>query len=65
MVARPGVAVALPPPPWRAEVVDTPALDVSSTDLRARVAAGQPLDGLVPGPVVALIRERALYAAGG
>lgn len=65
VVARPGVAVALPPPPWRSEVVDTPALDVSSTDLRQRVATGRPIDVLVPAAAVREIRRRGLYAGGG
>lgn len=33
----------------------------ASTDVRARAAAGEPLDGLVPSAVAALIRERGLY----
>ena len=33
----------------------------ASTDVRARIAAGEPLDGLVPGAVAALIEERGLY----
>jgi nicotinate-nucleotide adenylyltransferase len=65
VVARPGVPVALPPPPWRAEVVDTPALDVSSTDLRQRVATGRPIDVLVPAAAVREIARRGLYAGGG
>jgi nicotinate-nucleotide adenylyltransferase len=64
VVGRPGAPLVLPPG-WEATSVDVPLLDVSSTDLRARVADGRPLDGLVPPAVVALIRERGLYAAGG
>ena len=47
---------------WRVEAVTVPALDVSSTDLRARVAAGLPIDVLVPAAAVRQIRERGLYA---
>jgi nicotinate-nucleotide adenylyltransferase len=61
-VARPGVTVTPPPPSWRMEVVEVPALDVSSTDLRARVAAGRPIDVLVPAGAVREIRRRGLYA---
>ena len=61
-VARPGVTVKPPPPSWTMEVVEVPALDVSSTDLRARVAAGRPIDVLVPAAAVHEIRERGLYA---
>ena len=63
IVVRPGAAVSPPPPPWRCEVVEVPALDVSSTDLRDRVATGRPIDVLVPPPAVREIRRRGLYAA--
>ncbi len=33
----------------------------ASTDVRARIAAGEPLDGLVPGAVARLVAERGLY----
>lgn len=36
----------------------------ASRDVRARAAAGEPLDGLVPPAVAALIRERGLYREG-
>lgn len=42
--------------------VEVPHLDVSSTDLRQRIADGRPLDFLVTPPVLAVIAERALYA---
>jgi nicotinate-nucleotide adenylyltransferase len=46
---------------WRWCSVTIPKLDVSSTDIRARLADGWPIDGLVPPAAVALIRERGLY----
>lgn len=46
-----------------AERVVIPRLDVSSTDIRARVASGRPIDGLVPAAVAGLIRARGLYTA--
>jgi nicotinate-nucleotide adenylyltransferase len=46
---------------WRVERVAIPRLDVSSTDLRRRVAAGEPIDFLVPAPAVRVLRERRLY----
>ena len=49
-------------PPWRVEQVRIPALEISSSDLRARAADGRPLDHLIPGPAIACIRERGLYA---
>lgn len=62
VVSRPGVGVTFPPPPWQAEGVTIPALDVSSSDLRARAAAGRPLDVLVPPAALREIRRRGLYA---
>jgi nicotinate-nucleotide adenylyltransferase len=62
VVNRPGSApVELPG--WRVAHVEVPALDVSSTDLRARVVDGRPLEFLLPDPVIRCIRERGLYAA--
>lgn len=51
-------------PPWRVERVTIPALEVSSSDLRARAAAGIPLDHLTPAAVVDRVRERGLYRGG-
>jgi len=42
---------------WIGDVFDP----VSATEVRARLAAGQDCEGLVPGPVLAYIREHALY----
>lgn len=47
---------------WRVREVSVPNLDISSTDLRARAAAGRPLDYLVPHAAVRVIRERGLYS---
>ena len=44
-----------------AEALDMPVVDVSSTGIRARVAAGEPIDGLVAPGVAALIAEHGLY----
>ena len=62
VVSRPGVDLSLPPPPWRAQAVTIPALDISSSDLRARVEAGRPIDALVPAAGVRQIRRLGLYA---
>jgi nicotinate-nucleotide adenylyltransferase len=43
--------------------VEVPHLEVSSTDLRARVADGRPLDYLLTPEVIALVRKRELYGA--
>jgi nicotinate-nucleotide adenylyltransferase len=40
------------------EIEPNPA---ASTDVRARIAAGKPLDGLVPAAVARLLAERGLY----
>jgi nicotinate-nucleotide adenylyltransferase len=64
VVNRPGVRPAKPLSGWRTVSVEIPALDISSTDLRARAATGRPLDFLVPEPAVRVIRQRGLYAGG-
>ena len=61
MVTRPGAEDAAPPPGWKWERVETPRLEVSSTDLRARVVDGRPLDYLLPPAVIDTIDERRLY----
>lgn len=38
-------------------------IEISSTEIRRRVAAGEPLSGIVPGAVEAYIRENRLYGA--
>ncbi|HVF75664.1 MAG TPA: nicotinate-nucleotide adenylyltransferase [Acidimicrobiales bacterium] len=57
VVPRPGVAN---PPGLR--TLDVPRLDVTSTELRARMAEGRPVDVLVPPAALRVIRERGLYA---
>lgn len=41
--------------------IESAPVDVSSTELRRRLTAGEPLTGLVPPAVEARIRERGLY----
>jgi nicotinate-nucleotide adenylyltransferase len=60
VVDRPGAPVELPPGVHWLHV-EVPRLEVSSTDLRARVGDGRPLDYLVTEPVLAIIGERGLY----
>lgn len=62
VVSRAGAPPVGVGPPWRVERVSIPALDVSSSDLRARAADGRPIEHLVPLAAVACIRERGLYA---
>lgn len=61
VVERPGSGEGEPPPGWSWLRVEVPRLEVSSTDLRARAAAGRPLDYLLPGAVIATIAARGLY----
>jgi nicotinate-nucleotide adenylyltransferase len=63
VVERPGAPAAHPMPGFRWCSVEAPHLEVSSTDLRARVADGRPLDYLVPDAVLDVIAERGLYRA--
>lgn len=64
VVGRPGAPDPEIPPGWQVERVEVPQLEISSTDLRARVVDGRPLDWLVPPAAVRCIRERGLYAVG-
>jgi nicotinate-nucleotide adenylyltransferase len=60
VVDRPGAQVELPQvTEWIR--VEVPHLEVSSTDLRARVREGRPLDYLVPEPVLEMISKLGLY----
>lgn len=60
VVDRPGEPVMLDPAiDWIR--VEAPRLEVSSSDLRRRVADGRPLDYLVTSTVLNVIRERRLY----
>jgi nicotinate-nucleotide adenylyltransferase len=61
VVNRPGETTPRALPGWRVAAVEIPALDVSSTDLRARAKDGRPLEYLVPTPAVRVMRERRLY----
>lgn len=63
IVSRSGESEPVVPPGWTVEHLGIPRLDVSSTGLRARAAAGRSLVPYVPGPVVDEIRHRALYGA--
>jgi nicotinate-nucleotide adenylyltransferase len=56
-----GEAPCDPPAGWQVSRVSTPRLDLSSTDLRRRVAAGEPIDFLVPTAAARILRAHDLY----
>jgi nicotinate-nucleotide adenylyltransferase len=56
---------ALPGVSARVHVLRVPGVDVSSSELRARIRADQPVRYLMPPAVEQLIRERGLYREGG
>jgi nicotinate-nucleotide adenylyltransferase len=57
VAARPGEAE-----PGDVEVFEIEQRPISSSDIRARLARGEPVDGLVPPSVARVIEERGLYA---
>ncbi len=65
---RPGDGVDLEAlPDWLRDavtVVDGPALEVSSTEIRDRIAAGQSVRYLVPDPVLEVVKAEGLYGIG-
>jgi nicotinate-nucleotide adenylyltransferase len=44
-------------------LIEMPLVDVSSTEIRRRVVAGEPIDGLVPPAVAKYIAEHGVYRA--
>lgn len=61
VVDRPGSGPVDVPPGFRWTKVEVPALEVSSTEIRTRLATGQPIDFLVPEAVITCLRERRIY----
>jgi nicotinate-nucleotide adenylyltransferase len=62
-VTRPGHVLADPGlPSARVSLVEIPALAISSSDIRRRVRAGEPIDYLVPAEVARIIAEHGLYS---
>jgi nicotinate-nucleotide adenylyltransferase len=62
VVDRGGVKRGADPPGWEVERLRIPALDVSSSELRDRLAAGRSIDFLVPAPAILCIDRLGLYA---
>ena len=61
VVERPGLRTPCPRPGWRWSGSRCRSVEVSSTDLRARVVDGRPLDYLVTREVVDWIEAHGLY----
>jgi nicotinate-nucleotide adenylyltransferase len=64
VMSRPRAPAPLVPPGWRTEWVEGPQVDVSSSEVRAILAEGGSIEGLVPDGVVRCIGRRNLYAVG-
>jgi len=62
VVGRPGSPVVPVPTGWRSVAVPVAPIDVSSTELRRRLEAGQAVGDLLPDGVMRCIRRRGLYA---
>ncbi|HLM95299.1 MAG TPA: nicotinate-nucleotide adenylyltransferase [Acidimicrobiales bacterium] len=62
VVDRGGVGPGDDPPGWRVERLRIPALDISSSQLRRRLAEGRSVDFLVPEAAIRCIRRLNLYA---
>ncbi|MGA9449841.1 MAG: nicotinate (nicotinamide) nucleotide adenylyltransferase, partial [Verrucomicrobiia bacterium] len=60
-IPRPGGLAANFPPPFRGRTLKGFPLGVSSSEIRARVKAGLPIDQFVPPPVAEAIRGAKLY----
>jgi nicotinate-nucleotide adenylyltransferase len=63
VVERSGEHADPPGPGWRWTHIPVPRLDISSSDLRDRLASGRPVDGQIPKAVVEFIRRHDLYTA--
>ena len=60
-IPRPGQARAPFPPPFRGQFLNGFPFGVSSSQIRARIGAGLPIDHLVPAAVAEAIRNNGLY----
>ncbi len=60
-VPRPGGAIPVFPAPFRGRTLKGFPFGVSSSEIRARVTAGVPVENLVPSAVAEAIRESKIY----
>jgi nicotinate-nucleotide adenylyltransferase len=63
IVERGGIAPVADPAGWRVRRLRIPRLEISSSDLRRRLATGRNVDFLIPEPAIRCIRRRGLYAS--
>ena len=61
-IPRPGGELAVFPPPFRGRTLKGFPIGISSTAIRARLQAGQPVDNFVPPAVADAIRQNHLYS---
>jgi nicotinate-nucleotide adenylyltransferase len=62
-VTRPGHALIAPAlPPGTCTLIETPGIDVSSTEVRDRIRDGLEVTGLVPASVADYVADHGLYA---
>jgi len=61
VICRPGEPVELPPPPFRARLLRGFPLDLSSSQVRARLKAGRPIGHMVPRAVAEYLQNKRLY----
>ena len=61
VISRPGEGLADPPAPFRVRVLGGWPLQLSSSQIRARVQAGQPVEHLLPPGIADVVREAGLY----
>ena len=65
VVRRPGFDLSVVPSGFTSVEVEVPALDVSSSDIRARLATGRPIEVLVPAAAVTWLTRHRIYPRGG
>jgi len=61
VIPRPGQPPASLPAPFRLRHLQGYPLSLSSSQVRARIRNGQPIDHLTPGPVAEAVRNNRLY----
>ncbi|MHB8328840.1 MAG: nicotinate-nucleotide adenylyltransferase [Acidimicrobiales bacterium] len=63
VVERPGASSGPDLTGWRVHRIATPGLEISSSDLRQRLAGARNVDFLIPEAAIRCIRRRGLYAS--